>query len=125
MKRTMMILALATAGVSMLVASNPPAQAARKAPASYAMCASCHSVSASGPKRMGPHLAGVYNRKAGTVAGYKYSPALKKSGLKWDAATLDRWLKQPRGTVPGNKMFFAGVRDPAKRAELINYMKTL
>jgi len=81
MKRTLMIMALAAAGISTLVAGNPPAKAARKAPASYAMCASCHSVSASAPRRIGPHLAGVYKRKAGAVAGYRYSPALKKSGL--------------------------------------------
>ena len=74
---------------------------------------------------MGPHLAKIMGRKAGSVSGYAYSPALKGSGITWTAAQMDKWLQNPRALVPGNKMPFAGIADKAKRAELIAYMKTL
>ena len=74
---------------------------------------------------IGPSLAGIYGTKAGDVAGYAFSPAMKASGLTWDDATLDRFLTQPMAAVPGTKMVYPGVKDPAKRAEVIAFLKTL
>lgn len=94
-------------------------------PASYAMCSACHAVQA-GAHGIGPSLAGVFGAKAGHLGdAYKYSDALLASGLTWDEATLDEWLISPSKKVPGTKMVYAGQPDPAKRKELIEYMKTL
>ena len=93
-------------------------------PASFAQCAACHAVEP-GKHGIGPSLAGVYGTKAGELAGYAFSDKLKASGLTWDDATLDQWLAGPMKMVPGTKMTYAGLSDPAKRKELIEYMKTL
>lgn len=100
------------------------ASALASAPAAFGQCASCHSLQP-GKHGIGPSLAGVYGTRAGDIAGYAFSPALKASGLKWDDATLDTWLAGPMQMVPGTKMTYAGMSDPAKRAELIAFLKTL
>lgn len=86
-------------------------------------CAVCHSVSP-GENIVGPSLAGVVGRKAGQIKGFDYSDANRKSGLTWDASTLDTYLTNPRGLVPGTKMTFPGIKDPADRAAVIAYLKT-
>jgi cytochrome c len=108
-------------------AASPAATVAAAAgakPAAYAQCAACHSVEP-GKHGIGPSMHGVYGTKAGEIAGYAFSEKLKASGLTWDDATLDQWLAGPMKMVPGTKMSFAGMSDPAKRAEIIAYMKTL
>jgi cytochrome c len=87
-------------------------------------CGICHSVVA-GQNRVGPSLFGVVGRPAGTVAGYNYSTANKGSGKTWDEATLDVYLTNPRGLIPGTKMAFAGLPDAADRANVIAYLATL
>lgn len=87
-------------------------------------CAVCHSVVA-GKKMIGPSLFGVVGRKAGSEEGYNYSAANKGSGLTWDDATLDRYLKAPAQVVPGTKMTYSGLKDDAARAALIAYLGTL
>lgn len=71
---------------------------------------------------MGPNLNKLFGRKAGSVAGFNYSPALKESGIVWDAKTLDQYLAAPTATVPGTRMVMK-VADPARRAALIAYLK--
>ena len=94
-------------------------------PASFSQCSSCHAVQA-GSNGIGPSLAGVFGAKAGHLGvAYKYSDALLASGLTWDEAALDEWLTMPSKKVPGTKMVYAGMADPAKRKELIEYLKTL
>ncbi|WP_226949242.1 c-type cytochrome [Rhizorhabdus wittichii] len=93
-------------------------------PASFLQCAACHSVDP-GRNGVGPSLAGVAGRKAASLPTFNYSAALKNSGLTWDAASLDRWLTSPQRTVPGTKMPFAGIPDPAKRKEVVDYLMTL
>ncbi|MDE2620699.1 MAG: c-type cytochrome [Sphingomonadales bacterium] len=105
--------------------SSPVAEASGPAaPAAFVQCKSCHAVEP-GKHGIGPSLAGVYGTKAGDIAGYTFSPALKASGLTWDDATLDKWLAGPMKLVPGTKMTFAGLSDPAQRQAVIDYMKTL
>lgn len=93
-------------------------------PAVFAQCAACHSVQP-GKHLFGPSLAGVGGRRAGSLPGYAYSPALKAAGLTWNAATLDRWLTAPKKLVPGTAMPFAGIPDRARRKEVVDYLLTL
>jgi cytochrome c len=105
--------------------SGPAATtAAGGKPAAFAQCAACHSVEA-GKNGVGPSLAGVFGSKAGSVAGYAYTPANKNSGLTWDEATLDEYLTAPMKKIPGTKMSYAGMADAAQRKAVIDYLKTL
>ena len=85
----------------------------------YKTCGICHSLEKNGA---GPKHAGVFGRTAGTVPDYRYSPALQKSGIVWNDATLDKWLTDPQVMVPGSKMFFA-VDDAKDRADVIEFLK--
>lgn len=109
-------------------AASPAKQAAEVAPGgrpvAFAKCATCHQI-APGRNGVGPSLAGVYGAPAAHEPTYAYSTAMRTSGLVWDEATLDAYLVDPRAVVPGTKMVFPGVRDPAERAAIIAYLKTL
>jgi cytochrome c2 len=76
-----------------------------------------------GKHGIGPSLAGIWGEKAGDVPGYEFSQPMKDSGLTWNQAGLDRYLADPRGTVPGTKMAFGGVSDAAKRQAIIDYIR--
>lgn len=104
-------------------AAPAPAVAAAAQPAAFAVCKACHAVEA-GKNGVGPSLAGVFGRKAGIVAGFAYSPAMKNSGLTWDEATLDKYLAAPTRVVPGGKMPL-GAPAPAARKAVIEYLKTI
>jgi cytochrome c2 len=86
-------------------------------------CASCHGTTV-GEKKIGPALAGVFGHASGSVAGFRYSPALKDAHLTWDSATLDKWLTSPSGLVHGTTMFVSVPRS-TDRQNLIAYLKTL
>lgn len=120
-------LAAISFGVTGLPAYGQPAAASASAARGkllFLRCASCHAVEAGAPARIGPNLAGIVGRKAGALPGYDYSPALQASSLIWDEATLDRWLADSGGLVPGNRMAFAGLAKAADRAAVIAYLKT-
>ena len=87
-------------------------------------CGVCHAV-VPGKKGIGPNLFGVVGRPAGTVPDFHYTDANKNSGLTWDAATLDRYLQAPREVIPGTAMPYPGLKDDARRADLISYLSTL
>jgi cytochrome c len=98
--------------------------------AAYAKrCTVCHSLDKGGPNKVGPHIFGVIGRPIASIPDYAYSPAMKafsEGGAKhWDEATLDTYLADPRGIVPGTKMVFPGVKSEADRANVIAYLKTL
>lgn len=115
------LLAMAVMGNAAEIRS-PKTTAVR--PAAFTICTACHSTER-GKTISGPSLASVAGRKAGSLPGYTYSEALKASGLTWDEAALDRWLASPQKTVPGTKMPFAGIPDPAVRKDVVRYMMTL
>jgi cytochrome c len=84
-------------------------------------CAICHTVEA-GKNKIGPSLAGVVGRKAGSAPGYSYSDANKNSGITWSEAELDKYLTDPKAVVPGTKMLFAGLKNPEDRKNIIAYL---
>jgi len=85
-------------------------------------CAACHSLEP-GDNRLGPSLAGVFGRPAGSMAGYRFSNALRRSGIQWDAKTLDDFLASPQGVVPGNRMPYSGLADPLQRKAIIQALE--
>jgi cytochrome c len=87
----------------------------------FADCAACHAPKP-GVANVGPSLGGVFGRKAGTLADFRYSPALKRSGITWTPETLDTFLADPQKAVPNNRMPYAGMPDAADRADLIAYL---
>lgn len=88
----------------------------------YIQCRACHELEAGGPRKVGPHLAGIVGRPSAAVSDFAYSDALESANLIWDAATLDRFLQRPSALVPGNTMAFAGIANAADRAALIAYL---
>jgi cytochrome c len=84
-------------------------------------CATCHTLER-GVNNVGPSLYGVVGRKAGEIADFRYSPAMKRSGITWTAQTLDMFIADPQKEVPGNRMPFAGMPDAGERADLIAYL---
>ncbi|VAW05291.1 Cytochrome c2 [hydrothermal vent metagenome] len=91
----------------------------------FKKCKACHTVDQGGKNLIGPNLFGIVGNKAAIHDGYKYSPAMKASGLTWDEATLDTFLKKPKAMVKKTKMTFAGLKKPKHRANVIAYLKTL
>ncbi|HEV2685551.1 MAG TPA: cytochrome c family protein [Actinomycetota bacterium] len=89
----------------------------------FAQCSPCHSID--GSNGVGPRLSGVVGRKAGSVAGFRYSRAMKGSNVVWDDKALDAYVADPQKAIPGNLMPFAGVADAKQRADLIAYLQTL
>lgn len=89
------------------------------------MCGGCHKVVDGTQHMIGPDLAHVYGRRIASADGFgDYSGALKAAGGKWDGDKLDRFLTSPQAFAPGTIMPFAGIKDPAQRAEIIGYLKS-
>lgn len=101
---------------------TPVKVAAAAPPASWARCAVCHDATKGGADKLGPNLWGTYGAKA-AQGSFAFSEPLKNSGLVFDEATLHKWLENPRALVPGNRMSFPGLKDAAKRQEIIDYLK--
>jgi cytochrome c len=109
---------------AVLTAGSANAQDATKGKQVFNQCGVCHSTEP-GETKLGPSLAGVVGRKAGTEPGYPYSEAMKNFGKVWDNATLDTYLTNPAATVPSGKMLFIGLKDATQRADVIAYLETL
>ena len=93
----------------------------------FKKCRACHDVGPDAKNKVGPVLNGVFGRKAGTIEGFSYSEANRKageSGWIWTEDKMVSYLENPRETMPGNKMAFAGLRDEQDRRDLIAYLKT-
>lgn len=90
-------------------------------------CVACHDLTNKKQNKVGPYLWGNFGAPAGKVEGFKFSEAhMGKAGtIVWDAATMDKYLANPREFIPGNKMAFAGIKADKDRADLIEFLKTL
>jgi len=98
---------------------------AQRGARAFQACAACHTLEP-GRHMTGPSLAGIWGRKAASDSGFqRYSEPLKRSGIVWTEANLDRWLANPEGGVPGNLMLFQGVRDEQARADLITLLRAV
>ena len=113
-------------GITILLASALVAHAqgagdAQRGAQVFAQCKVCHSLEA-GKNMLGPSLHGLLGRKAGSVPGYAYSPAMKNANITWNDDTLSKYLVDPKAFLPGDKMVFAGIKDPSKLGDLLAYL---
>ena len=120
--RNTKLLAVLAAGVVALTSQVAFAEGdAAKGEKIFRKCKACHSLEA-GKKKVGPSLAGVFGRTAGSVEGFKYSASMKDSGIVWDEEILDQFLTKPKDVVPKTKMSFRGLKKEQDRADLIAYL---
>lgn len=87
----------------------------------YGRCLACHALERN---RTGPKHCGLFGRRAGSVPGFEYSKAMRRSGIVWDEATLDAFLSHPMRAVPGTTMGYAGIESPQERSDLIAYLRS-
>ncbi len=122
MNRSRALLAALAIGVILFAAASAKAGVdPDKGKAVFEQCAACHSLGEAGDDD-GPTLKGVFGRKAGSLEDYRYSAAMKRSAVTWDAMTLDQYVTDPQAFIPGNRMAFAGMTDKAERDDLIAYL---
>lgn len=91
--------------------------------ASFKKCLPCHSIGEGAKNKVGPLLNGLDGRKSGTVEGYGYSDANKKSGVTWNEASFKEYIKDPKAKIPGTKMVFAGIKNEKEAENLWAYLK--
>ena len=121
------MIVLAGALLTATVLAMAPARAEGDAAAGkkvFNKCMACHDA-VNDKSKVGPSLHNVVGRKAGTFEGFKYSDAMKKADVTWSNETLDKYLTDPKGFVPGNRMSFAGVKKEADRKAVIDYLDTV
>ena len=114
------LLVLATAALLAPCAFAATAAQVKAGEAVYARCAACHSLEYD---RTGPRHCGLFGRRAGSVDGFAYSDAMKRSNIVWNKDTLDRFLENPMKALPGTSMGYAGIPDKQERADLIAYLR--
>ena len=124
MKRTALAAAVLAAGLLQTVPAMAGDASVGKA-VFAAQCAVCHTVTKGGPTMVGPNLFGIVGRKSGSVANFAYSKSMKALGVTWTEDKLKAYLPAPANMVPGTKMAFAGVKNPAQLDNLVAYLASL
>jgi cytochrome c len=108
------------------VAAAMPAASAEAGKEFFRACAQCHTPDKGGANKLGPNLHGIVGREVGKFASFtNYSPALSGKGGKWTWELLTEYLHDPKGSIPGNRMSYAGVKEVAEMADLLVYLRTL
>lgn len=117
----MFLAALAMLGVTLSAgfAQAADVEAGKKA---FAKCKACHALEA-GKNGVGPSLAGMFGRKSGSMAGFKFSDAMIAKGIAWDEKTVAAYIADPKGYIPGNKMVFPGIKKESEIADIVAYLK--
>ncbi len=116
MRATLVLLISLSAG-----AARADGDAAR-GEARFQDCAACHRLEA-GANNVGPSLHGIFARKAGELVDFRYSPAMRRSGIAWTPQTLEKFIADPQNMVPANRMPYAGMTSASDRADLIAYLQ--
>ena len=111
-------LVVALAGVAPALAQSVDI---RRGEALFAECSACHSMKA-GEHGVGPSLAGIAGRRAATIEGFRYSPAMRRATLDWTAQNLDAFIADPQKLMPGNRMPYSGLAQERDRAELVAWL---
>jgi cytochrome c2 len=113
-----LLVALAAAAAGAARADGDPARGEQR----FGDCVACHSTERD-VNGVGPSLHGVFERKAGELTDFRYSPALRRSGITWTAQALDSFIADPQKMVPANRMPYGGMPDAGDRADLISYLQ--
>jgi cytochrome c len=114
---------MAACSAVLLAAGSVPFQAdPARGEKQFEECASCHSIAA-GENGVGPTLRGIFSRKAASLEDFRYSAAMRNSGITWTSETLDEFIADPQKMVPGNRMSYSGLTNAADRADLISYLQ--
>jgi cytochrome c len=119
MKTTLTIAALAVAATI----QTAQAQDAAAGEQSFRKCSPCHAIGEGAKNKVGPELNGLDGRHSGSAPGYHYSDANKKSGIVWGEETFEKYIKNPRGDIPGTKMIFPGIKNEKEIGNLWAYLK--
>jgi cytochrome c len=120
----LLLVALLAAGQAGAAGAGAGAGNAKNGAFLFQRCASCHAVGPYASAGYGPQLTGIIGRKSATTKDFKYSEAMKKSGLTWDEKTLAAFMRAPHDVVPGTSMRFWGIKDEQQVADLLSYMRT-
>lgn len=112
-----------TAVAAVLLAAPAAAQDIAAGEKAFNKCKACHTLEKGGAHRVGPNLHGMFGRAAGAVEGFKFSDAMKNSGVVWTPETVDQYITRPREFIKGNRMAFAGINNAEERANLIAYLQ--
>ncbi|MBL8670353.1 MAG: c-type cytochrome [Alphaproteobacteria bacterium] len=115
---------LAAAALMPLAVGDLRAADVSRGPELWGKCRACHTIEAGGRHVVGPNLHGLFGRAAGALADYRYSKALKESGIVWTDESLDRFLAATQDVVPGSKMY-GGLAGPDDRSDLIAWLRTV
>lgn len=120
MKRAAAIASMALAAATALPADAAATGDPARGEVIYARCLACHALAYN---RTGPKHCGLFGRRAGGVADFRYSPAMARADIVWDGDTLDRFLSNPTAMIPGTTMGYAGIADAQERTDLIAWLR--
>lgn len=112
-------------GTATVAAAAPGPSASPPRPAAFAACAVCHKTEKGASNGIGPNLFGIGGKKAGAVTGFNFSPAMKQSNVVWDKQRLTAFITAPNTVVPGTRMPYAGMKNPAAVASIADYILAL
>ena len=110
---------------ALVIAGSPVSsmgQDAQKGAAVFNVCLACHAIGPGAQNKIGPELYGLDDRKAGTVPSFDYSDANKDSGIIWNEATFEEYIKNPQAKIPGTKMIFPGIKNEQQVKDLWAYV---